>query len=161
MKHKYVDPSGSDCRPGDIIKYMQQDYGVSMSYKKALRSKEKALEALYGTDEQSYAFLPTLSYMLKTKNPGSVIDIVTDEQDRFLYYFMSLSAFINAWPYCRPVIIVDATFLKAYYRGILFTACAMDANEQIFPLAFGVGDAECNESWEFFFVKLKEVIEDI
>ena len=134
---------------------MQKDYGVQMSYKKAWRSREKAMKAL---DEESYASLASFSYMLDRCNPGSVIALETDEHDQFLYYFMSLAAFIQGWPHCRPVIIVDRTLMKSYYRGTLLTACAIDANEQEFPLAFGVVDSENNNSWEWFFNKLKEAI---
>ena len=139
---------------------MINKYGVNMTYKKAWRSKEKALRMLNGSDEESYASLPSFSYMLKTNNPGSVIALETVQGNLFLYYFMSLAAFIQGGPDCRPVIIVDGSFLKLYYRGTLFTACEMDGNQQIFPLAFGIGDAENNDSWKFFFTKLKEAIGD-
>ena len=33
-------------------------------------------------------------------------------------------------------------------------------NGRIFPLAFGVGHSESNDSWEFFFIKLKKAIRD-
>ena len=36
----------------------------------------------------------------------------------------------------------------------------MDANDQIFPLAFAIVDGESNASWHFFFTKLKESIGD-
>lgn len=36
------------------------------------------------------------------------------------------------------------------------TACAKDANDQIFPLAFGIGDSENGESWDYFLKQLGE-----
>lgn len=53
---------------------------------------------------------------------------------------------------------MDGAALKARYQGILFSACAHDANGSIFPLAFGIGDTENDDSWEWFFTKLREVI---
>lgn len=50
--------------------------------------------------------------------------------------------------------------MKFKYGGTLFTACAKDANEQIFPLAFGIGESENDAAWEWFFIKLKEAIGD-
>ena len=62
------------------------------------------------------------------------------------------------WKYCRPVIIIDMTFLKDYYKGTLFSACAMDVHKQIFLLAFGVRSSEKTSSWVYFLTKLNEAI---
>ena len=161
MKHKCIDPTLGLCKPKEIINYMQMDYGVRMSYKKAWRSRGKALKSLYGTEAESYAFLPKLMYMIETKNPGSLFDLVTTgSNNQFVSFFMSLSPWRRGWKYCRPIIIVDATFLKNYYKGTLYTACAMDGNEQIFPLAFFHGSNESNETWIYFLRKVKDAIGD-
>ncbi|KAL6569684.1 hypothetical protein OROMI_014198 [Orobanche minor] len=68
----------------------------------------------------------------------------------FEYYFMSLAASIRGFKACRPVIVVDGTHLKGKYNGIILVASTKDANEQIFPLAFGFGAKECDESWIWF-----------
>ena len=52
--------------------------------------------------------------------------------------------------------MVDGTFMKSSYGGTLFTASTMDASNNIFPLAFGVGDSENDEAWQWFFTKLRE-----
>ena len=49
VKHKCIDPTTGMCKPKEIMSYMQMDYGVSMTYKKAWLSREKALKSLYGT----------------------------------------------------------------------------------------------------------------
>ncbi|KAK2662345.1 hypothetical protein Ddye_000919 [Dipteronia dyeriana] len=46
----------------------------------------------------------------------------------------------------RPAIAIEATFFKGPYAEVLFVAVCMDGNDQIFPLAFGVGDSETNEA---------------
>ncbi|KAL6575452.1 hypothetical protein OROMI_012737 [Orobanche minor] len=89
-------------------------------------------------------------YMLEQSNPGSVVDLQTDEAGAFEYCFMSLAASIRGFKACRPVIVVDGTHLKGKYNGIIFVAATKDANEQIFPLAFGFGAKECDESWIWF-----------
>ena len=130
MKDKYRDPTLSPYRPRDIMADMQKNYGVEVKYKKAWKSKEKVLELLYGTDEESFANLPSLKFMIEQTNPGSSLDVVTTVRGRyFKNFFMSLSAWKRGWKWCRPVIIVDGTFLKSYFKGTLFSACAMDANE--------------------------------
>lgn len=71
---------------------------------------------------------------------------------------MSFAASIADWPHCRSVISVDGTFLKNKYLGTLLMACWLDANNHIFPLAFGIVGSETDESWEWFFQKLKSAI---
>ena len=58
----------------------------------------------------------------------------------------------------RPVVAVDGTFLKAKYLGTLFIAACKDGNNQIYPLAFGIGDSENDASWEWFLQKLHDAL---
>jgi len=83
MKDKYRDPTLSPYRPRDIMAHMQKNYGVDVKYKKAWRSKEKALELLYGTEKESFANLPSLKFMIEQTNPGSSLDIVTTVRARY------------------------------------------------------------------------------
>ncbi|KAL6518132.1 hypothetical protein OROMI_033833 [Orobanche minor] len=96
----------------------------------------------YGDSSESLQKLPSYFYMLEQSNLGSVVDLQTDEAEAFEYCFMSLAASIRGFKACRPVIVVDGTHLKGKYNGIMFAAATKDANEQIFPLAFGFGAKE-------------------
>ena len=58
----------------------------------------------------------------------------------------------------RPVTAVDETFLKAKYLWTLFSVACKDDNNQIYPLAFGIGDLENDASWEWFLRKLHDAI---
>lgn len=70
--------------------------------------------------------------------------------------FIALGASIKGWQHCRPVIIVDGTFLECKRGGSLLCACAKDTENQIFLQAFGIGDSENNDSWDYFFKMLRE-----
>ena len=142
--------------PSDIMKDMLDDYGVSMSYSKAYRSREKALQLVRGKADESYGELPMYLHMLRVANPGTMTSLVTTDNNKFKYLYIAYANSIHGWQHCRPVIVVDGTFMKASYGGTLFTASTMDASNNIFPLAFGVGDSENDEAWQWFFTKLRE-----
>ncbi|KAL6552016.1 hypothetical protein OROGR_008170 [Orobanche gracilis] len=111
-------------RPRDIQAQVQRLFGAKIKYSTALSARNQALTMTYGDSSESFRKLPSYFYMLEQSNPGSVA--------------------------CRPVIVVDGTHLKGKYNGIMFVAATKDANEQIFPLAFGFGAKECDESWIWF-----------
>ena len=60
----------------------------------------------------------------------------------------------------RPVIILDAAYLKGDFLGTNYLAVAMDGDNHILPLAYGVGKAEDTVSWTWFLEQLKECIKD-
>ncbi|KAL6529937.1 hypothetical protein OROMI_028582 [Orobanche minor] len=137
-------------RPRDIQAQVQRLFGAKIKYSTTLSARNQALTMTYGDSSESFRELPSYFYMLEQSNPGSVVDLQTDEAGAFEYCFMSLAASIRGFKACRPVIVVDGTHLKGKYNGIMFVAATKDANEQIFPLAFGFGAKECDESWIWF-----------
>ncbi|XP_075103099.1 uncharacterized protein LOC142177693 [Nicotiana tabacum] len=95
---------------------------------------------------------------MTSKNPGTYTNIKIDDNNRFLYMFYAYGSSIAGWNHCRPVIAVDATFLKSKYRGVLMISVSKDANNQIFPLAFGIAESENNNSYEWYFSQLRNAI---
>lgn len=93
--------------------------------------------------------------MLEKSNPGSVVDLQTCD-GAFQYCYFSLDACARAFRACRPVIVIDATHLKGKYKGVMFVASTKDANEQIVPLAFGIGDKENDSSWRWFLEHVRQ-----
>ncbi|CAH9130179.1 unnamed protein product, partial [Cuscuta epithymum] len=155
IKHEYGDPSNKPYPPKSVMLDMQTKYGIYMSYKKAWIAKELAMELAMGSEKQSYARLPSMCHVLDRSNPGSIVSYSCKENGEFKNFFMCLSAWKDGWIHCIPVIIVDGSFLKSYYKGTLLTACTQDANKQIFPLAFGICSGENTENWSWFFSMLK------
>ena len=53
---------------------------------------------------------------------------------------MAFGACIFGFRACRLAIVIDGTHFKRKYKGVIYVTAAMDGNEQIFPIAFGLGD---------------------
>ena len=60
----------------------------------------------------------------------------------------------------RRVLIIDAAHLKGCYLGMMFLAVAMDGDNSIVPLAFGVGKSETGDEWTWFLSMLRQAIGD-
>ncbi|XP_070047393.1 uncharacterized protein [Nicotiana tomentosiformis] len=104
----------------------------------AWRAKEKALEIFRGHLADSYSRLPSYLYILEKTYSESVVKLQKTEDNCFL-----------------PVVVVDGTFLKSAYWGIMLTASTMDATGSILPLAYAVVDLENDISWRLFFEQFK------
>ncbi|XP_062085636.1 uncharacterized protein LOC133791735 [Humulus lupulus] len=119
--------------PNDIMNDMNENFGVTMGYTKAWRSREKALRLVRENPNDSYQKLPIYLYMLKQANPGTITHLLTDKEDRFKYLYIAFSNSIKGWRYLRPIIVFDGTFLK-------------NARD----------DFENDNSWLWFFSKLRD-----
>ncbi|XP_050222389.1 uncharacterized protein LOC126672482 [Mercurialis annua] len=124
--------------PADIIADIQRYFGIVLSYNRAWRSKVKALNQIRGTPRDSYSNLPGYLHMLLQTNRGSVVDLHTTDENKFEYMFMALDASNKGWRYCRPIVVVDGTFLKSNYGGTLITASTQDGNDRHLSILNGV-----------------------
>ncbi|KAH1065678.1 hypothetical protein J1N35_030665 [Gossypium stocksii] len=97
---------------------------------------------------------------------GTVIELQTrpyygpDEQRQlgkriFQRMFWTFDPCVRAFPYCKPFVQVDETWLYSKYTHILLIAIAQDGNRNVLPIAFAIVDKENMESWEFFLTNLR------
>ena len=160
IQSKLCDPPSY--RPKDIQKDLRRELGIQVSYIQAYRAKE-GLAAINGTDKESYNKMPKYCEDLKWNNPGSTIVLeCTPEEDghRFQHVFICYSASATGFQYCRPVLGLNSTHLKAKYYGILLIAIATatDSNELLLPLAYTVVSNENNDNWLWFTQLLGSII---
>lgn len=43
--------------------------------------------------------------------------------------------------------MVDTAHYQKKYKGIILVVVSIDANKQVYPVSFGLGDKENDESW--------------
>ncbi|KAL0928804.1 hypothetical protein M5K25_000727 [Dendrobium thyrsiflorum] len=150
-----------DIKPREIIGRVEAKFNIKVSYMKAWDSRRKAIKSVFGSWEESYRSLNLFMEAIVAAMPGTVYKIQSSSTQRFQRLFWAFGPSINGWKYCRPVLSLDGTFLLGKYRGTLLIAVGLDANNGLFPLAFGIVESECNESWIWFLRMLHELVPSI
>jgi hypothetical protein len=146
------------------MKDMRRNHGVRITFGKAWRAKKRANEIIEGEAAKQYTLLWRYAAELKRVSEGNFILINTERpaptlQPKFgTFYFCFEGLKQGFLSGCRPFIGVDGCHLKTRYGGILLIAVGRDANDQYYPLAFGVVEVENKESWRWFLTLLLEDI---
>ncbi|XP_070015272.1 protein FAR1-RELATED SEQUENCE 4-like [Nicotiana sylvestris] len=143
--------------PAFVMAEMQKLHGLDIGYHKVWRAIQRASALIRGTPEENYELLSSYLYMMRSKKPGTYTNIKIDNNNRFDYMFYAYGSSISGWNHCRPVIAVDETFLKSKFHGVIIISVSKDANNQIFPLAFGIAESENNNSYEWYFNKHQSI----
>ena len=70
---------------------------------------------------------------------------------------MSIIGFLSG---CQPVITIDSSHMSGSYGGALFSTTSYDANDNMFPIVYGVMSFENYDDWNWFLQNLKNLIGD-
>ncbi|KAK2642683.1 hypothetical protein Ddye_024446 [Dipteronia dyeriana] len=128
------------------IKMQKEEYWVVRMF----RAKDHAEASVFGPPEESFKLMLAYCHRLEEVNPGTITALKTNVVNQFEYMFIAHVASLNGFrTMIRPVIAIDGTHLKAI---------CLDANNQVFPLAYGFGDIEDEMSWTWFLNELKNAI---
>ncbi|KAJ9536357.1 hypothetical protein OSB04_un000449 [Centaurea solstitialis] len=162
LAHLLLDKTGDisrTIRGCDIIRDIKSRYRIDISYWQAWRAKWRAIFLIEGNPAESFTRLPQYFYNVELRNPGTVTDIRTDVTGRFERCFFALGCSIQTFRsgLLRKVLIVDGAHLKGDYLGTMFLAVAMDANNQVVPIAIGVAKSESGDSCTYFFPNVEKV----
>ncbi|XP_058217543.1 uncharacterized protein LOC131328640 [Rhododendron vialii] len=145
-------------RPVDVVDDLKEYYGVDVSYNRAWLAVQKAKSNAFGDYSDSFNQLQWYRNVVLNSDPLSVFDVEWDQTtNRFLRLFVAFDACVQRFKHCRPVLSVDATFLKARHMGCLMSASAKDG---LFPLCFGVVYSENNDNWLWFMEKLHGILDE-
>ncbi|KAL5711160.1 hypothetical protein ACHQM5_021649 [Ranunculus cassubicifolius] len=145
----------------DIMTHFKMMFGVELTYYFANQGRRLALEDIHGSDALSYHQLPWFVDQILDTNPDSHCVLEKNaESNRFERFFISFAASIHGFRFCRPIVFVDATFLKGKYKGVLLAATSKNGNNGLFQLAMAVVCAENDENWIWFMKQMKVVIGD-
>lgn len=87
---------GQSYTPNDIIDDVQTEYGLRISYNKAWKAKEHALQMERGSPKESFSLLPLYFHMLEKKKPGTITHTHIDPQKPFFVLFYG-SWFLYSW----------------------------------------------------------------
>ncbi|XP_058744165.1 uncharacterized protein LOC131616720 [Vicia villosa] len=118
-------------KPAGLVAEALQRWGCKISADQAYRAKRRALDLIQGADFDQFSHLRSYAEELLKSNPNSTIVI-------------------------KPLIGLDACFLKGGYGGQLMSAIGRYGNNQIYPIAYAVVEAETKDSWEWFLHLLLE-----
>ena len=112
-----------------------------VKYGKAWHAKQISLAIRWGSWEEAYNRVPRILCAMHYYNPSLKWFVGTggmsfrDQMRHVLYrVFWSFAQTKHAFQFCRPVVLVDGTFLTGKYRGTLMMAAAVDPEDQIVPV---------------------------
>lgn len=94
---------------------------------------------------------------LEKWNPITTV-IVCKNVDHFKRFCICLAMCKAGFKHCRPIVCVDGCQLKDQYGGQLLCAIEIDRNNNMFPIADTVVEAETWDSWTWF---MRLLLEDI
>ncbi|KAM7489706.1 hypothetical protein LguiB_027190 [Lonicera macranthoides] len=104
----------------DVVKSMQKECRITISYWNAWDTMEIAWREVHGDDEKLYNDLVHYIEILQWTNLGTRCSLkVEPDTSRFCRILIAIRGYINRFLRCRPILFVDATFLKNKFKNTL------------------------------------------
>ena len=141
---------------------MHEKYVVDISAGKASKARKKDQKAVDGAHTTQFNELWEYFDELRRCSPGSIVlmkvntyndgDLATEHDLAIrLPYFERIYICLKGCKKgflagCRPIISVDACHLKTKTSGQLMCAVGRDPNDEYFPFAYAVVEAETKDS---------------
>ncbi|KAL7243140.1 hypothetical protein ACSBR1_015541 [Camellia fascicularis] len=117
----------------EVVYDFKDYYGTEVSYRRAWMGVEKARGIVFGDYSSSFDDLRWYVDATNDCSPGSVfyMEFDVDSKGRhFKCLFFAFEACIHGFKYCRPVLMLDGTFLKGRHKGCLLAVTEKDSNQE-------------------------------
>ncbi|XP_028081926.1 uncharacterized protein LOC114283302 [Camellia sinensis] len=116
----------------EVVCDFKDYYRTEVSHRRAWMGVEKARGLVFGDYSSSFDDLRWYVDAANACNPRSVFDMEFDIDSKgrhFKCLFFAFEACIHGFKYCRPVLMLDGTFLKGRHKGCLLATMAKDGNK--------------------------------
>ncbi|KAL7225722.1 hypothetical protein ACSBR1_020976 [Camellia fascicularis] len=104
----------------EVVCDFKDYYGTEVFYRRAWMGVEKAKGLVFGDYSSSFDDLRWFVDAANACNPESVFDMEFDIDSKgrhFKCLFFAFEACIHGFKYCRPMLMLDGTFLKGRHKG--------------------------------------------
>ncbi|KAF5760233.1 putative transposase, mutator type, transposase, MuDR, plant, MULE transposase [Helianthus annuus] len=154
--------------PNISVSRLQEELGrkyeLSVTKMKTFRTKLKATKKIEGDFKVQYASLRDYVMELHRTNPGTTVKFVVEPECNphaptriFKRIYVCLGPLKEGFKECRRELLgLDGAFMKGPYPGQMLTAVGLDPNNGIYPLAYGIVEAENKGSWIWFLQCIKD-----
>lgn len=144
-------------------------FGLDIDNRRLWKARAKARILNEGDYVESFKMLRDYAMMVLQTNPNSMAIVNSElegnyedpnvEPPRFKRIFICFDGVRQGFLQgCRPFFGLDGCHLKGPYKGILLAAVGLDANLQLYPIAYAIVETKNKETWEWFVTLLKESI---
>ncbi|KAH0672964.1 hypothetical protein KY290_025246 [Solanum tuberosum] len=133
----------------------------------ARKAKKKTLALIDGDVKEQFSILWDYCFEIGRSNPGNsmYMKLTQNEMPNKPYRFQRIYVCFAACKEglkagCRKILGLDGCWLKGQMYGYqLLTAVGLDANNNIFPVAYAVVEKETRETWSWFLTYLIDDLE--
>lgn len=146
----------------EMVDEIKREYNMIVSPEQCQRAKSVLSARRKAGHEAHFARLWDYQEEVLKSNVGSTMEVETipgpvpGSMQRFYRLHVCFEALKTSWRQsCRPIIRLDAAFMKWDIKGQMLAAVGRDGDNRIFPIAWAVVEVEDNPNWLWFVQLLK------
>ncbi|XP_010424482.1 PREDICTED: uncharacterized protein LOC104709596 [Camelina sativa] len=138
--------------PMKMEEIIKERWKISVTRHQCQAARKKALIWIDKEYDEQFARLRDYAAEILESNKDSHVEVecVTDDggKDMFNRFYVCFDNIRRTWKEtCRPLIGMDGCFLKNKVKGQLLVALGKNANNGIYPIAWGVVKVENTDNW--------------
>ncbi|XP_010451471.1 PREDICTED: uncharacterized protein LOC104733601 [Camelina sativa] len=146
--------------PMKMEEIIKERWKISVTRHQCQAARKKALRWIEKEYDEQFARLRDYAAEILESNKDSHVEVecvtTDDGKDMFDRFYVCFDNIRRTWKEtCRPLIGMDGCFLKNKVKGQLLVALGRDANNGIYPIAWGVVKVENTDNWTWFMKHLK------